>query len=279
MNLYVPNALHRCPRTAPADLEWLYRQQDVDGGSLVSRLASLAPVSFTNTIDGQRRRRLFSLDSWELNNFVWTNDNPGNVFPNNSNFFTATQNASFLQLSELGPRSRRQRHPDSHSHAARPLDPVAGPPRPQDQPQLSPAGLERPRRADPAEVDHRHVSAPQVDPAPPGRRHSGRAGPAQPVRDQHHRFPRPGLHDDPLAEPGRPARAGTARESLGTRRRPRRPPRWSWPPPARPTPSPWTSTAWSTTRSPSTRCSRSLMRTTRAAARRPTGSSSSWSTR
>ena len=36
-------------------------------------------------------------NSWELNNFVWTNDNPGNVFPNNSNF-TATQNASFLQL-------------------------------------------------------------------------------------------------------------------------------------------------------------------------------------
>ena len=35
----------------------------------------------------------------------------------------------------------------------------------------------------------------------------------------------------------------------------------------RPTPSPWTSTAWSTTRSPSTRCSRSLTRTTRASAR------------
>ena len=94
---------------------------------------------------------------------------------------------------------------------------VPGPPRPQDQPQLSPAGLERPRRADPAEVDLRHVPAPQVGPAPPGRRYSGRAGPAQPVRDQHHRFPRPGLHDDPLAEPGRPARAGTARESLGKR--------------------------------------------------------------
>jgi len=97
MNLYVPNPQADAPFGA-SDLEWLYRQQDVDGSSLISRLQYLAPVSFTNTIDGQRRRRLFSLDSWELNNFVWTNDNPGNVFPNNSNF-TATQNASFLQLS------------------------------------------------------------------------------------------------------------------------------------------------------------------------------------
>jgi hypothetical protein len=52
---------------------------------------------------------------------------------------------------------------------------------------------------------------------PPGRRHPGRTSPAQPVRDQHRRFPRPGLHDDPLAEPGRPARAGTGGESLGQR--------------------------------------------------------------
>ena len=85
MNLYRPDPLLDSAY-GPADLEWLYRQQDVDGSSLVSRLQYLAPVSFTNTIDGQRRRRLFSLDSWELNNFVWTNDNPGNVFPNNSNF-------------------------------------------------------------------------------------------------------------------------------------------------------------------------------------------------
>ena len=91
-------------------------------------------------------------NSWELNNFVWTNYNPGNVFPNNSNF-TATQNASFLQLG-----LNQSPLPAPH--------PVAGPPRQEDQPQLPPAGLERPRRADPAEVDHRHVSAPQVDPAP-----------------------------------------------------------------------------------------------------------------
>ena len=65
MNLYVPNAQLDAP-FGYGDLEWLYRQQDVDGGSLVSRLAQLAPVSFSNTIDGQRRRRLFALDSWEI---------------------------------------------------------------------------------------------------------------------------------------------------------------------------------------------------------------------
>ena len=75
MNLYVPNAQLDAP-FGYGDLEWLYRQQDVDGGSLVSRLAQLAPVSFSNPVDGQRRRRLFALDSWEMNNFAWTNDNP-----------------------------------------------------------------------------------------------------------------------------------------------------------------------------------------------------------
>ena len=76
MNLYVPNPQADSP-FGSGDLEWLYRQQDVDGTSLTSRLAQLAPVSFTNPIDGQRRRRLFALDSWEMNNFVWANDNPG----------------------------------------------------------------------------------------------------------------------------------------------------------------------------------------------------------
>ena len=97
MNLYVPNAQLDAP-FGYGDLEWLYRQQDVDGSSLVSRLAQLAPVSFSNPVDGQRRRRLYALDSWETNNFVWANDNPGSVFPNNRSF-TATQDASFGQLS------------------------------------------------------------------------------------------------------------------------------------------------------------------------------------
>jgi hypothetical protein len=99
MNLYSPNAQLDAP-FGPGDLEWLYRQQDVDGSSLSSRLAKLAPISFTNGLDSQRRRRLFSLDSWEMNNFVWANDNPSGVFPNNSRFLPL-QNASFQTLNPL----------------------------------------------------------------------------------------------------------------------------------------------------------------------------------
>ncbi|WP_406701087.1 hypothetical protein V5E97_20090 [Singulisphaera sp. Ch08] len=60
----------------PSDLEWLYRQQDVDGLALSSRLRDLAPVSFLNPKDGNRRRRLFSIETWEPTNFVWAHDNP-----------------------------------------------------------------------------------------------------------------------------------------------------------------------------------------------------------
>ena len=114
MNLYVPNAQLDSP-FGFSDLEWLYRLQDVDGASLTSRLAQLAPISFTNTVDGQRRRRLYALDTWDLNAYSWTNDNPlmlnpnpppayVNSFPNNRSFtFNVNpppypQNASFLQL-------------------------------------------------------------------------------------------------------------------------------------------------------------------------------------
>jgi hypothetical protein len=97
----------------PSDLEWLYRSQDSDGGSLSSRLASLAPVSFTNPLDGVRRRRLFSIDSWETNAFVWANDNPGAAFTGNSSFAAPlnytlkdanvfTTNASFFSASNAG---------------------------------------------------------------------------------------------------------------------------------------------------------------------------------
>jgi hypothetical protein len=86
MNLYHLNAQHDSPYGF-ADLEWLYRQQDVDGASLTSRLAQLAPISFANTVDSQRRRRLFALDSWDLNSYSWANDNPGGVLFNyNSRF-------------------------------------------------------------------------------------------------------------------------------------------------------------------------------------------------
>ena len=109
MNLYVPNAQLDSP-FGYGDLEWLYRQQDVDGGSLVSRLAQLAPVSFSNPVDGQRRRRLFALDSWEMNNFAWTNDNPTEPNPSlpippltvqpfvNNARFNANANAGFSTL-------------------------------------------------------------------------------------------------------------------------------------------------------------------------------------
>ena len=104
MNLYNPTALFDSP-FGPSDLEWLYRQQDVDGTSLTSRLASLAPISFTNNVsltsvngsyaDALRRRRLYSTDTWELNNLIWANDNPGgSAFAYNSRF-TATANAGF----------------------------------------------------------------------------------------------------------------------------------------------------------------------------------------
>ena len=96
MNLYAPNPLLDSP-FGPSDLEWLYRQEDIDGTTLTSRLAKLAPISFTNTIDGQRRRRLVSLDSWEMNNYAWTTDNPAGAFANNSRFAQAA-NASFTGL-------------------------------------------------------------------------------------------------------------------------------------------------------------------------------------
>ena len=74
LNLYQPNQTDA--PFGPSDLEWLYRQQDSDGDTLHSRLSQLAPISFNNPSDGQRRRRLFALDSWDLNRFVWANDSP-----------------------------------------------------------------------------------------------------------------------------------------------------------------------------------------------------------
>jgi hypothetical protein len=96
MNLYTPNS-QADREFGFGDLEWLYRQQDVDGNSLTSRLAQLAPVSFRNPLDGQRRRRLFALDAWEMNNFAWPTDNPGNAFPTNSRF-VPTANPDFATL-------------------------------------------------------------------------------------------------------------------------------------------------------------------------------------
>jgi hypothetical protein len=95
MNPYQPSE-YDAP-FGPTDLEWLYRQQDIDGTSLSSRLADLAPVSFLNKRDGLFRRRLFSTDSWERTNFVFAHDNPdGAAFSNNSRFpaFNAANSAA-----------------------------------------------------------------------------------------------------------------------------------------------------------------------------------------
>jgi hypothetical protein len=54
----------------PHDLEWLYRDHDVDGSTLDSRLSQLAPVSLTNNTDGGMRRRMLTTDTWDLNNFT-----------------------------------------------------------------------------------------------------------------------------------------------------------------------------------------------------------------
>src|SRR5262249_3051676 len=79
------------------DLEWLYRRHEQDSRGLASRLSKLAPISFTNPVDGLRRRRLFAIDSWEPTTYVWANDNPGNAFANNSRFRPGA-NAGFANL-------------------------------------------------------------------------------------------------------------------------------------------------------------------------------------
>jgi hypothetical protein len=77
MNLYSPTSTD-APYSV-SDLEWLYRLHDIDGNSLTSRLAKLAPLSFTNPDDGLSRRRLFSIETWDLNHPAWAPDNPVNT--------------------------------------------------------------------------------------------------------------------------------------------------------------------------------------------------------
>ena len=146
MNLYVLNPQADSP-FGFGDLEWLYRQQDVDGNSLTSRLAQLAPVSFTNSIDGQRRRRLFATDSWETEQLRLGERQPGRLVPD-----TTSRNGSWFNTRTRGFPYLGRRHPRSAN------PPVAGPPRQQDQPQLPAAGLQRSQRADPPEVDQRRLS-------------------------------------------------------------------------------------------------------------------------
>ncbi|MFO0956958.1 MAG: hypothetical protein U0800_05755 [Isosphaeraceae bacterium] len=99
VNLYRPDSSDR-PYTNH-DLEWLYRQQDVDGANLESRLKYLAPVSFVYSPDAPMRRKMFSVETWELNNFTWAYDNPAGAFPNNTSFgpiLASAGNASIISL-------------------------------------------------------------------------------------------------------------------------------------------------------------------------------------
>jgi hypothetical protein len=108
MDLYNANRLDA--PFGPADLEWLYRAQDVDGPTLESRLPQLAPISLSASIDASRRRRLFSLDSWEPTSFVWANDSAGGGFTGNNRFAPVQRvgvdppsNASFFSLNANTP--------------------------------------------------------------------------------------------------------------------------------------------------------------------------------
>ena len=189
MNLYQPNAQLDSP-FGYGDLEWLCRQQDVDGASLTSRLAQLAPISFTNTVDGQKRRRLYALDTWDLNSYSWTNDNAASVdlpdgFPYNARFVTGA-NAGFPTLNNPQPRHLKPPGSDPPSALA---GVFSGPSRQEDQPQLSAAGLKRSQRGGPPEMDQRHLPDSQGHPAAPLGRHPGGAGTAQSVRDQHRGLP------------------------------------------------------------------------------------------
>ena len=116
MNLYAPTQEDQPFNTT--DLEWLYRLQDVDGGSLYSRLAYLAPLSFLNPIDGLRRRRMFALDTFDTTTFSWAPDDVlgnsfanstqgvnsvGDQFVNNTTFgYPNGTNPSFVSMSNAG---------------------------------------------------------------------------------------------------------------------------------------------------------------------------------
>ena len=104
MNLYLSGTPTVDQPFGMGDLEWLYRGQDSDADALHSRLADLAPISFRNPIDGTRRRRLFTTETWETNSFVWAHDNTlGHysdnsrfLFPINASYANAVANGTFL---------------------------------------------------------------------------------------------------------------------------------------------------------------------------------------
>ncbi len=107
-NLYVPNNLDAS--FSASDLEWLYRFQDIDGSSLSSRLGQLVPETFVQppgnlinpTAEAQMRRQFFSVESWDLNNYAWANDNPGAVIVGTSWVGPYVNNHRFLPYASAG---------------------------------------------------------------------------------------------------------------------------------------------------------------------------------
>ena len=176
-----------------------------------------------------------------MNNFVWTNDNPGSErVPATTAGSASGQNASFrpTEHSTLG-LSNRPAPPRRWPTATR----------------RSTSTIPLPVSNDPNEpvrqkwISDTYQLLKAVLPPDVGRHRRG-AGAAQPVRDQHHRLPRPGRHDDPLGQPGRRAHSRHAAVTGQHRLLP------THPDPEHPaaTAACSTSTAWSTTRSRSTRC-------------------------
>lgn len=98
VNFYRPNVSDQ--PFGYSDLEWLYRQQDVDGITLDSRLKRLAAISFVGSPDALTRRRLYSVEAWDTNRFSWAHDNPGNAFPNNS-WFTVASSANTINAASV----------------------------------------------------------------------------------------------------------------------------------------------------------------------------------
>ena len=196
MNLYAPNPLLDSP-FGSGDLEWLYRQQDVDGNSLTSRLAQLAPVSFTNS--HRRPAAAAALRARHLGDqqLRLGQRQPGRRLPDQQPVHG--QHATPASRATSGTSARASADTPSLAHRDKKIN----------------LNYPLPVSNDPNEpIRQKWISdtyqTAQGDPAAQGGRHARGAGAAQPVRDQHHRLPRPRLHDDPLAQPGREAGAGDA---------------------------------------------------------------------
>lgn len=124
LNLYQPTQIDE--DFSPSDIEWLYRYQDVDGSSLQSRLALLAPEVFLpnvldtdgdgimdspTALEARTRRQLFTTEAWELNTYSWANDNPGSTQVGGVYTGLFINNARFSGHAQIAPLFRRIANP------------------------------------------------------------------------------------------------------------------------------------------------------------------------